>query len=132
MKAQLEVLAAEVKQSREETQLTLKRIESSVASIARSIGTLSTLIQQVQNEVTKSGGSSGTMQESINRLSSELNRLEGALKEHLSGHVGVLSESLVGRGGFWKGIWLVIGVQATGWVIYEYYRSKREKPKKFL
>lgn len=132
MKAQLEVLAAEVKQSREETQLTLKRIESSVASIARSIGTLSTLIQQVQNEVTKSGGSSGTMQESINRLSSELNRLEGALKEHLSGHVGVLSESLVGRGGFWKGIWLVIGVQATGWVIYEYYRSKRDKPKKFL
>jgi len=132
VKAQLEVLAAEVKQSREETQLTLKRIESSVASIARSIGTLSTLIQQVQNEVTKSGGSSGTMQESINRLSSELNRLEGALKEHLSGHVGVLSESLVGRGGFWKGIWLVIGVQATGWVIYEYYRSKRDKPKKFL
>jgi hypothetical protein len=131
LKAQLEVLVAQAKQSQEETQLTLKRIEASVATIARSIGSLSSLIQQIQIEITKSGGSS-SMQDSMGRISSELNRLEGGLKEHLSGHVGVLSQSLVGRGGFWSGIWLVIGVQATGWVIYDYYRNKRDKGKKFL
>jgi len=121
-----------MKQNQEETQLTLKRVEASIATISRSIGAISSLIQQVQSEVAKSGGSSGSMQDSIRSLSSELIRLEQAMKEHLSGHVGLLSESLVGRGGFWKGIWLVIGVQATGWVIYEYYRSKRDNGKKFL
>lgn len=132
MKAQLEVMAAQLKQSQEDMQLTLKRIEASIATISRSIGSLSTSLQQVQNDVTKFGGSSGSMQDSISRLSSELSGLESALKEHMSGHVGILSESLVGRGGFWKGIWLVIGVQATGWVIYEFYRNKKDHGKKFL
>ena len=62
----------------------------------------------------------------------ELKQIESALKEHIGGHVGVLSESLVGRGGFWKGIWMVVGVQAAGWILYETYRSKRKSGKKLL
>jgi hypothetical protein len=58
--------------------------------------------------------------------------LETVLKEHLTGHVGVLSESLVNRGGFWKGILIVVGVQAAGWVVYEVYRKRQDMPKKLL
>lgn len=83
-------------------------------------------------DVTKTGGSSGSIQETMAKLSNELKQLEITLKEHMSGHVGILSESLVGRGGFWKGIWMVVGVQAAGWVIYEYYRSKKDNGKKFI
>ena len=72
------------------------------------------------------------MEITLRSLTNELKRLESALKEHMSGHVGVLSESLVGRGGFWKGIWLVIGVQAAGWVVYAMYRDRRDTGKKLL
>ena len=100
-------------------------------AVSRSIGTLSTSLAQVQKDVAKSGGASG-IEDSVRRLSTEMGRLETALKEHMSGHVGVLSESLVGRGGFWKGIWLVIGVQAAGWVLYEMYRNKKYAGKKMI
>lgn len=83
-------------------------------------------------DVAKTGGLSGVTGEALQKLSGELARLEIALKDHMSGHVGVLSESLVGRGGFWKGIWMVVCVQAAGWVIYEYYRSKKDNSKKFI
>jgi len=62
----------------------------------------------------------------------ELRSLENALKEHMSGHVGILHESLVGRGGFWRGIWMVVAVQAAGWVIYEFYRNKKDMGKKLV
>lgn len=67
------------------------------------------------------------MTDTLQRLTGELLRLENALKEHMSGHVGVLSQSLVGRGGFWRGIWMVVGVQLTGWVVYEFYRTRKDK-----
>ena len=107
-------------------------MEGAITAISRTIGTITTSLQQIENEGAKAGGLSGSIADSVQRLSGELNRLESVLKEHMSGHVGVLSESLVGRGGFWKGIWLVVGVQATGWICYEIYRTRKDKGKKFL
>ena len=88
-------------------------------------------MNQLQNDITKSGGS-GSIANTLQKLSTELGRLENALKEHMSSRVGVLSQSLVGRGGFWKGIWIIIGVQTAGWIIYEIYRSKKDTGKKLI
>ena len=113
--------------------MTLRRIESSLGTIARSLASVSNSITQLQSEVSRVGSSSGTVASSLQRLTTELKLLESALKEHIGGHVGILSESLLGRGGFWKGIWIVIGAQAAGWVVYEVYRSKKDKAgKKFM
>jgi len=43
-------------------------------------------------DVAKTGGLSGVTGEALQKLSGELVRLEIALKDHMSGHVGVLSE----------------------------------------
>jgi chromosome segregation ATPase len=132
LKAQVDVLTQQLKTYQEETQLSLRRIEAALATISRSIGSLSTSVHEVQVEVSKSGGSSGSIANTLEQLTAELKRLEIALKDHIGGHVGVLSQSLVGRGGFWKGIWVVVGVQLAGWVCYELYRNKKDKGKKFL
>jgi hypothetical protein len=132
LKAQVDALTSQLKDYQDETQLTLRRLEAALGTISRSIGSVSATLLQVQNEVSKSGGSSTSVATSLEQLTSELKRLETALKDHIGGHVGILSESLVGRGGFWRGIWIVVGVQATGWVVYEWYRNKKDKGKKFL
>jgi len=124
-------LAQQTKQWQDQTDIVLRRIETSLSAISGSIGTLSGTVNQLQNDITKSGGS-GSIADMLQRLSTELVRLENVLKEHMSGHVGLLSESLVGRGGFWKGIWMVVGVQMAGWIIYEIYRSKKDTGKKFI
>ena len=132
MEAQVDVLTNQLKSHQEDTQLSLRRIEAALATISRSIGSLSTSVHEVQVEVSKSGGSSGSIANTLEQLTNELERLEIALKDHIGGHVGALSQSLVGRGGFWKGIWVVVGVQLLGWVLYEFYRNKKDKGKKFL
>jgi hypothetical protein len=132
LKAQVDTLTNQLKGYQEETQLALRRIEAALGTISRSISSISSTLLQVQNDVSKSGGSSNSVASSLEQLTSELKRLETALKDHMSGHVGILSESLVGRGGFWRGIWIVVGVQAAGWVVYELYRNKKDKGKKFL
>lgn len=132
MKAQLSELTTRVQKWHDEDTLVLRRLETSLTAISKSIGTLSGALNQLQLDVFKSGGSSESIENTVTKLRGELARLETVLKEHTSGHIGVLSESLVGRGGFWKGIWMVVGVQAAGWVIYEYYRSKKDNGKKFL
>ncbi len=124
-------MAQQTKQWQDQTDIVLRRIETSLSAISGSIGTLSGTVNQLQNDITKSGGS-GSIADMLQRLSTELVRLENVLKEHMSGHVGLLSESLVGRGGFWKGIWMVVGVQMAGWIIYEIYRSKKDTGKKFI
>jgi hypothetical protein len=131
LKQQVDAFAKLLKDHQEETQLTLRRIEASIATISRSIGSLSSSLTQVQTEVSKSGSSTAVV-DLLQRLTQELKELESALKEHIGGHVGLLSESLVGRGGFWKGIWMVVAVQAAGWILYEMYRSKRKSGKKLL
>ena len=125
-------MTAQIKEWQDQSDIVLRRIETSLSAISRSIGTLSGTVNQLQNDIAKPGGSLGSIADTLQRLSDELVRLETALKEHMSGHVGVLSESLVGRGGFWKGIWMVIGVQTAGWVVYEIYRSKKDTGKKFI
>lgn len=131
MKNQVEALAKRLKDHTDETQITLRRIETSIATISRSIGSLSQTLTQVQGDISKSGSSTAVV-DLLKGLTSELEQLESALKDHIGGHVGVLSESLVGRGGFWKGIWMVMGVQAAGWILYETYRSRRKSGKKLL
>ena len=121
-----------MKEWQDQSDIVLRRIEASTNAIARSIGSLSGTVNQLQNDITKAGASSGSIADTLQRLSDELVRLEAALKDHMSGHVGILSESLVGRGGFWKGIWMVIGVQTAGWVVYEIYRGKKDTGKKFI
>jgi hypothetical protein len=133
LKAQVDAVKNLLKEYQDDTKLTLRRLEASLATISRSLGSISTSLTQIQAEVTRTGSSSVTVADSLQRFTNELKRLEGALKEHIGGHVGVLSESLVGRGGFWTGIWIVVGVQTAGWIIYELYRSKKDKAgKKFL
>jgi hypothetical protein len=117
-----------MKQQHEELQTSIRRMESAINAVSRSLSGLSSTVSNIQIEVQ----GSRTTADSVQRLQAELARLESAIKEHLSGHVGILSESLIGRGGFWKGVWLLIGVQAIGWVIYEIYRNKRRHSKKFL
>ena len=117
---------------KEQTNLVLQRMETSIATISRSLGTMSNSLNQLQKDISKTGGSTTIVSDTIQRLNAELLRLENALKEHMSGHVGVLSQSLVGRGGFWKGIWMVVGVQAAGWVIYEFYRNRKDNTGKKL
>ena len=89
-------------------------------------------MNQIHRDLAKNGGNPSSVEATLRTLTTELTRLESALKEHMSGHVGVLSESLVGRGGFWKGIWLVISVQAMGWVVYALYRNRQDTGKKLL
>jgi hypothetical protein len=112
--------------------MTLRRIEGSVAAISRSLGSLATTLNHIQTDVTRRSDSSGTVKDSLQRFTMELKRLEIGLKEHIGGHVSVLSESLVGRGGFWKGVWIVVGVQAAGWILYEFYRNKKDNGGKKL
>lgn len=128
----LNELSKQVKDWQDENSNILRRLENTLNMISRSIGTISTTLTQVQRDVSKSGGNPTSIEGTLRTLTAELKRLESALKEHMSGHVGVLSESLVGRGGFWKGIWLVIGVQAGGWVIYALYRNRQDTGKKLL
>ena len=116
----------------DQSDLALRRLETSISTLSRSIGTLSQSLNQIQSDLTKSEGSWASIEDTLRGLTTELGRLETALKEHMSGHVDILSESLVGRGGFWKGIWMVVAVQAAGWVVYEIYRNKKDTEKKFL
>jgi len=117
---------------KDENNQVLRRLENAVNTISRSIGTISQSVTQLQRDITKAGDVPSNVDGTLRRLTTELSRLESALKEHMSGHVGILSESLVGRGGFWKGIWLVVGVQAAGWVIYAVYRNRQDTGKKLL
>lgn len=103
-----------------------------MTTISKSMATLSTSLNQIQVEVSKSGGSSTSIEGTLRSIASELKQLEKTLKEHMNDHVGVLSKSLVGRGGFWSGIWMVIIVQTVCWAIYEFYRNKKDPGKKFL
>ena len=89
-------------------------------------------MNQIQRDVAKIGGKPSLVEGTLRTLTAELKHLESALKEHMSGHVGVLNESLVGRGGFWTGIWLVIDVQAAGWVVYARYHNRQDTGKKLL
>jgi hypothetical protein len=125
-------LANQIQEWQEKNSLVLRRIEASMSTISRSIGTLSTALGHIQDDVSKTGGSSGSTTDTLTKLTMELKHLESALKEHMSGHVGLLSESLVGRGGFWRGIFLVVAFQAAGWVLYEMYRHKKDDAKKFI
>jgi hypothetical protein len=109
-----------------------RRLEASINSISKSIGSLSDIVTRIQSDSAKVGALAVTAEETMRKLMTELNRLELGLKEHMSDHVGSLSESLLGRSGFWRGIFLVIGVQATGWVIFEVYRNRRDNGKKLL
>jgi septal ring factor EnvC (AmiA/AmiB activator) len=132
VKAKIAELTKQVQEQQEQQNLLLRRLETTLQGVSKSLGTLSETLNQVQRDMAKSGGSIKTIESTLRKLSTELERLETKLKEHMSGHVGVLSASLVGRGGFWSGIWLVIGVQAAGWVIYELYQRKKDYAKKFL
>jgi ABC-type transporter Mla subunit MlaD len=116
----------------EQADTILRRLETTVDTISKSVGSMSGALNQVQNDVTKTGGSSGSIQDTLRTLGSELRRLENALKEHVSTNVETLSESILGRGGFWPGIWLVISVQVAGWVIYEIYRDRKDYNKKYV
>ena len=118
-----------MKQWQDQSDIILRRIETSLSAISRSMGTLSGAVNQLQNDITRP---SGSIADTLRKLSDELVRLETALKEHMSNHVDILSKSLVGRGGFWKGIWMIIGVQTVGWVVYEIYRSKKDTEKKTM
>lgn len=125
-------LSKQLSDWKDENNQVIRRLENAVNIISRSIGTISQSVSQLQRDIAKNGDVPSTVDGTLRRLTTELSRLESALKEHMSGHVGILSESLVGRGGFWKGIWLVIGVQAAGWVIYAVYRNKQDTGKKLL
>jgi hypothetical protein len=125
-------LSKQISDWKDENNQVLRRLENAVNTISRSIGTISQSVSQLQRDIAKNGDVPSNVDGTLRRLTTELSRLESALKEHMSGHVGILSESLVGRGGFWKGIWLVIGVQAAGWVIYAVYRNKQDTGKKLL
>jgi hypothetical protein len=133
LNAQIEHLQKQLKEYQDDTKLILRRIEGSVAAISRSLGSMATTLNHIQTDIARNPGSSGTVIDSLQRFTMELKRLEIGLKEHIGGHVGLLSESLVGRGGFWKGVWIVVGVQAAGWILYEFYRNKKDNGgKKFL
>jgi hypothetical protein len=110
----------------EESKKTLRAIQDSMGNIQRSIGSLSKSVADLER------GSTGSVAQSLDRVTKELQVLESALKEHIGSHVGTLSANLLGRGGFWKGIWVVVGTQAACWIVYEVYRSKKDKGKKFL
>jgi hypothetical protein len=125
-------LTKQIKEWQDQSNIVLRRIEASVNVISKSLVSLSGTVNQLQKDITNSGGSSASIADTLKSLSNELVKLETALKDHMSGHVGILSESLVGRGGFWKGIWMVIGVQTAGWVIYEIYRGKKDTGKKIV
>lgn len=130
--ADLDKLTKQIKEWQDQSNIVLRRIEASVNVISKSLVSLSGTVNQLQKDITNSGGSSASVADTLKSLSNELAKLETALKDHMSGHVGILSESLVGRGGFWKGIWMVIGVQTAGWVIYEIYRGKKDTGKKIV
>lgn len=125
-------LSKQISDWKDENNQVIRRLENAVNTISRSIGTISQSVSQLQRDIAKNGDIPSNVDGTLRRLTTELSRLESALKEHMSGHVGILSESLVGRGGFWKGIWLIIGVQAAGWVIYAVYRNKQDTGKKLL
>ena len=128
----LDELSKQMNDWKDENNQVLRRLENAVNTISRSIGTISQTLAQIQRDVAKNGGNPSSVEATLRTLTSELTRLESALKEHMSGHVGLLSESLVGRGGFWTGIWLVIGVQAVGWVVYALYHNRQDTGKKLL
>jgi ABC-type transporter Mla subunit MlaD len=128
----LDELSKEMNDWKDTNNQVLRRLENAINTISRSIGTISQTVTQIQRDVAKNGGNPSSVEETLRTLTAELKRLESALKEHMSGHVGVLSESLVGRGGFWTGIWLVIGVQAVGWVVYVFYHNRQDTGKKLL
>lgn len=132
VRAKLGKLTKQIKEWQDQSDIVLRRIEASLNVISRSLVSLSGTVNQLQKDITNSGGSSASIADTLKSLSNELVKLEAALKDHMTGHVGILSESLVGRGGFWKGIWMVIGVQTAGWVIYEIYRGKKDTEKKIL
>ena len=125
-------LTTKMQQWQDENNLVFRRLEASVGSISKSVGILSTILTDIQSDETNSARRFGSVEETLSKLTRELNRLESTLKDHMNGHIGVLNESLVGRNGFWRGIFLVVGFQATGWILYELYRSKKENAKKFL
>ena len=128
----LDELAKQMNDWKDENNQVLRHLENAVNAISRSIGTISQTLTQIQRDVAKNGGNPSSVEATLRTLTAELTRLESALKDHMSGHVGVLSESLVGRGGFWSGIWLVIGVQAAGWVVYALYHNRQDTGKKLL
>lgn len=106
--------------------LVLRRVESSLTAQARSISTISNLLTQLQKQSETGVAGSASIENTISRLNEEIKRLEAVLKDHMSGHLSILNQTLVGRGGFWKGIWMVVGVQVVGFVVYEVYRSRRK------
>ena len=123
----MDELTKQLQDWQDQTNVALRRIETTITAISKAMGTVSNSVNQLQKDVPRNGGSIASITDTLQRLTGELLRLENALKEHMSGHVGVLSQSLVGRGGFWTGIWMVVGVQLTGWVVYEFYRTKKDK-----
>ena|SRR5271156_1764382 len=109
----------------ESQNLILRRVEASLNAQARSISTISNLLTQLQKQ-SPTGTTPSSIEITVSKLNEEMKRLEQVLKEHMSGHLSLLNKTLVGRGGFWRGIWMVVGVQVVGFVVYEVYRSRRK------
>lgn len=116
----------QIQEMQESHNLVLRRVESSLTAQARSISTISNLLTQLQKQSETGVAGSASIENTISRLNEEIKRLEAVLKDHMSGHLSILNQTLVGRGGFWKGIWMVVGVQVVGFVVYEVYRSRRK------
>jgi hypothetical protein len=119
-------LQKQIQEMQESHNLVLRRVESSLTAQARSISTISNLLTQLQKQSETGVAGSASIENTISRLNEEIKRLEAVLKDHMSGHLSILNQTLVGRGGFWKGIWMVVGVQVVGFVVYEVYRSRRK------
>jgi hypothetical protein len=100
-----------------------------LTALVLSISNLENKLDNTQRGVQSTDNS---LQQMLPLIRSELSRLESNLANHVSGNVGELTGSIVGRGGFWTGIWLLVVFQAAAFVVYEYYRSKKDDMKKYV
>jgi hypothetical protein len=122
-------LKAEIEDLKHSVENRIQTVEDRLSNILQTVRNTDSKLDNTHGRVQ---GNTDSIQQLINNINSELKRIEQNLATHVTGNFGSLSDSIIKPGGFWSGIWLLIAVQAAAFVIYEYYRSKKDDAKKYV